>query len=696
MAACMGAVLFACNLSKTGELVVFDTETTKRSSIVSQSGAEFEMKDSLLRIVTQGNEDGYPGVVINGKWNLTGFYQVKIEMVNFDKKGNLPITVRFANAGADPGKGKGVFIDRLVIPEGESKEFVLTIPSQLPYPEIQEKLFGMRNTPYKRQGLASDLNPSEVSSVSFYINKPKLKWNWGIKKVTAIPGTPEKLPSWMELPPDKFFPFIDEFGQFIHKEWPGKTKSVEDMQAALQEEMADLEANPGPKDRDQYSGWANGPKQKATGHFYVKKVDGKWWMVDPEGNLYWSHAPVRVTPSSAVTPLDNREFYFKDLPAEGSPLAQFYTTHDTLLYPYYVKRGIKKTYDFSSANIMRKYGDNWRQKYNDIVHRRLKSWGLTTIANSSDRSICLMDRTPYCDRFELKSPDIEGSRDGWWKFKDPFHPEFRTTFRKQLLERKKELDDPWSIGFFVDNEIAWGAPGALAEWTLQSPSSQPAKQEMVNRLKKKYKNIGELNKIWKSDYESWDALLASQKKPAEGSRDDCISFSEVLAEAYFKNVRDEFKSVAPDKLYMGCRFAGGNAIPEILKIAAKYCDIISYNIYRHSLADFKLPEGVDKPLMIGEFHFGALDRGLFHPGLVQTANQAERAEAYKTYVESALRHPNFVGTHWHQFSDQATTGRFDGENFQVGFIDVCDRPYPETIAKIREVGYKMYEIRSSK
>ena len=133
-----------------------------------------------------------------------------------------------------------------------------------------------------------------------------------------------------------------------------------------------------------------------------------------------------------------------------------------------------------------------------------------------------------------------------------------------------------------------------------------------------------------------------------------------------------------------------------MRIAAKYCDAISYNIYELSLSAFRLPEGIDKPVMIGEFHFGALDRGLFHPGLIQTKNQTERGEAYETYVASALRHPNVIGTHWHQLSDQATTGRFDGENFQVGFTDVCDKPYPETIEKIREVGYKMYEIRSSK
>jgi hypothetical protein len=54
-----------------------------------------------------------------------------------------------------------------------------------------------------------------------------------------------------------------------------------------------------------------------------------------------------------------------------------------------------------------------------------------------------------------------------------------------------------------------------------------------------------------------------------------------------------------------------------------------------------------------------------------------------------------VGTHWFQFGDQATTGRGDGENYQIGFLDVCDTPYAETIAAARQVGYGLYATRSA-
>ncbi|MEI3004161.1 MAG: hypothetical protein V8T87_06005 [Victivallales bacterium] len=32
----------------------------------------------------------------------------------------------------------------------------------------------------------------------------------------------------------------------------------------------------------------NGPKLKATGYFRVLRYQGKWWLVDPEGRLFWS------------------------------------------------------------------------------------------------------------------------------------------------------------------------------------------------------------------------------------------------------------------------------------------------------------------------------------------------------------------------------------------------------------------------
>ena len=145
-----------------------------------------------------------------------------------------------------------------------------------------------------------------------------------------------------------------------------------------------------------------------------------------------------------------------------------------------------------------------------------------------------------------------------------------------------------------------------------------------------------------------------------------------------------------NQLYLGCRFAWVNA--RAAAAAAKYCDVVSYNIYKASVADFHFDGGADVPLMVGEFHFGALDRGLFHTGLVPTENQAVRAQTYRDYVTGALRHPQFVGCHWFQYRDEPVTGRaWDGENYQIGFVDVADTPYRELIDAAREVGNHLYD-----
>jgi hypothetical protein len=53
-----------------------------------------------------------------------------------------------------------------------------------------------------------------------------------------------------------------------------------------------------------------------------------------------------------------------------------------------------------------------------------------------------------------------------------------------------------------------------------------------------------------------------------------------------------------------------------------------------------------------------------------------------------------VGCHWFQYQDEPTTGRvLDEENYQIGFIDICDTPYRETVAAARELGDELYEYR---
>ena len=704
-----------CAAAMAGDVVLFDAATADVKSVRAQDGASFELRDGLLTVKTAPS-DAYPGVCVSGKWDLSGCGRVEVEFVNGGIYGRY--TLRLLNAGGVPA-GKGSKIFKLPI-RGEKHAVIgADFPPDLPELDaIVPQLKPVRVwaipyivwAPFPKLGEGPDrrspvggvgtLDRSAVQQVAVYINKPLLPHVWSVRRIVAKTGSGaasvRPVPAWAKMKPDQFFPFIDEYGQFKHREWPDKVHADADFARQREKEEADLAAHPGPKGWDKWGGWADGPQLPKTGGFSTTKWNGKWWIVDPDGHLWWSHGPVRVTPSCATTPLDGHDHWFARLPAKDDPEAEFYSTRDKLLFPYYARWKKYRIYDFSAQNIARKYGAGWYETWSALAHRRLRSWGCNTLANSSDRDICLMDRTPYTDRYEIHSRPIAGHKGGWWDFCDPFDPSFRAEARQKTVEYRRQFEDPWCFGFFVDNEHHWGQTDTLALSTLKSPADQPCKRVFRDRMKAKYGEIAKLNAQWRTSYTDWDNFLAVTTTPdPKAAKEDLEAFTVEIAEEYYRIIREELKRAAPGKLYLGCRWAGGAPLFTV-KAAAKYCDVLSYNIYRRHLRDFKLPDGIDKPILVGEFHFGALDRGPFCPGLILLKDQEERGRTYVDYVRSALEHPQFVGVHWHQFSDQATSGRFDGENMQVGWTDVCDTPYWETVRALREVGYDLYPIRAGR
>ena len=126
--------------------------------------------------------------------------------------------------------------------------------------------------------------------------------------------------------------------------------------------------------------------------------------------------------------------------------------------------------------------------------------------------------------------------------------------------------------------------------------------------------------------------------------------------------------------------------------------MVSFNIYQPRVdpKSWAFTQDLGKPCLIGEFHFGALDRGLFHPGLVSTPNQAARAAMFQDYIHSVTDNPAFVGAHWFQYTDEALTGRpLDGENYNIGFVTVTDTPYPEMVKSARSVLGEAYIRRAA-
>jgi hypothetical protein len=641
--------------------------------------------DAQSRIsVTTGTKYDWPGVTVflkAGERDLAEYGPLHVTVSNTSARAlTLGLSVKNrsqkerspgGSVTVEPGR-EGVLVTNLRL-----SPWVLDKPLEL---------VGMRGFPAALGGGSFDVR--KTAELHVFLAKPDSPATFAVTRVEAF-----KAPLQL-LAADAFLPFVDRFGQFAHADWPGKIHGDEELKQARANEAKWLAAAPAPAGRDAWGGWALGPQLKATGRFRTEKVGDTWWLVDPDGRLFFSHGVDCVRPG-AETGVTGREAYFAWLPEKESPGAKFYGWSGWAPHGFYKDKGTFKTFDFARSNLLRKYGEAWETAFAELAHQRIRAWGLNTVANWSDEKVYRLRRTPYTVCLNTKGPRIEGS-DGWWgKFPDPFAAEFRDGIAKRALDQQKEgtASDPWCLGFFVDNELSWGKDDRdLARAALLSPAAQPAKLAFKTWLEKKYATPEALNAAWGTAFASWDAFLSTTNKPNEKlCGTDLESFHTQIAEQYFRTIRDALKAAAPEALYLGCRIAWG--APSVYRAAAQYCDVVSVNSYQKA-ATKDLPDGSeDKPMINGEFHFGALDRGLFHTGLVATKSQEERAACYAAFVTSCLTHPRYVGTHWFQWRDQALTGRGDGENYQIGFLTVTDQPYPELVEAARAVGATMYAVR---
>ncbi len=494
---------------------------------------------------------------------------------------------------------------------------------------------------------------------------------------------------------------VDPYGQFSKENWPGKLTAAAQFQPRKAEEEAELKLHPALPDRDEFGAWASGPKLEATGFFRAAKHGGVWWLVAPNGRLFFSTGMDCVGAREGGTVVEGRENMFEWLPAPSDALAAFYDTVRAV--PPVGLHGMRfyagRTFNFYAANLQRRYGSGWQRQAQEMALRRLRAWGMNTIGNWSDPALYGNGRVPYTVTLGLRgaSATLSSGSDYWGHMRDVFDPRFPQIVDDSVRTlAQARRDDPWVVGYFVDNELAWGnmrsehSRYGLALGALAQPAGSAARRAFVDRLKARWNSVDRLNQAWAAGFASWDELLAKPfQPPAEftpAMKEDLAAFTTEFAARYFRTIRDALRKYDPHHLYLGCRFAA-HTREEVLA-AAQFCDVLSFNIYRPRLdpAQWTVLDGVDKPVVIGEFHMGARDRGMFHTGLVPTPDQAARAAMYQDYVRSVADHPLFVGCHYFKYNDEPLTGRpRDGENYSIGFTMVTDDVYPEMVAAAKSV-----------
>jgi len=297
-----------------------------------------------------------------------------------------------------------------------------------------------------------------------------------------------------------------------------------------------------------------------------------------------------------------------------------------------------------------------------LIERRMTAWGLNTVGNwSSFRESENGRRKAYVATF--RGPRMQPSFLG---MPDVYSEEFARRLDETAKHQCEPLkDDPWLIGTFIGNEPPWpGRESELVDMFLNGPDT-----------------------ITKAKIQAYLARGDTKERREH--------FVHTMFEKYLDLINAAIKKYDDNHLNLGIRF-GGNPPEAVCRMAEKF-DVCSINVYeyeptRQLKRTFAL---TGRPIVIGEFHFGVPANGL-GAGLVQTQNQSERAAGYRYYVEQAIALPYFLGAHWFQWQDQLVLGRMDGENYNIGLVDITNRPYPELVRALKATHKVLYDVHTGR
>lgn len=478
---------------------------------------------------------------------------------------------------------------------------------------------------------------------------------------------------------------LDDLGQSTLRRWPGKSRNAGEVTARLHAQLRDAPAQRWPEGFSKWGGWT-ARQLEATGYFrtHWDAEAGRWWLVDPEGYIFWSAGQdcVRSTIEANVTGLEN---------------ALSWLPHDTDIdYAVAVRRGQGAVYvDYLRTNLIRAFGPNaWPTSWALIALAELRRAGFNTIGNWSDWQMARDAGFPYVRPLapiaDSETPLI------YRDLPDVFDPQFdeeAAWFAEQLIDTR---DDPAMIGYFLMNEPAWGfAEETPAAGMLFNTTTCASRRALADFLRERYGDDAGLATHWGIDT-TFEAIAESAWNTplTETAQADLADFSAVMIGRYFETLSAACRRVDSNHLNLGARYY--RVPPDWCLNGMRSFDVFSMNCYQERVPADALQaihDALNLPVLIGEFHMGAMDAGLPAPGVgPRVSTQAARGQAYRVYVENAAALPWCVGVHHFTHYDQPALGRFDGEAYNIGFMDICHRPYDELVQAARQAHRRMYSV----
>jgi len=399
----------------------------------------------------------------------------------------------------------------------------------------------------------------------------------------------------------------------------------------------------------QYSGYGGRAdcKVEAKGFFYPKKLTDRWWLVDPDGNLFIHIAVCSVrTGSSSISRKPTKEKF-------GTP---------------------DKWADFSTT-LLARYGFNG-----------IGGWSDTSVLRAAPHPLAYTLSWNFMGSF-ARAKNLAWQQPGHLGYPNGcipvFHPDFEKFCDQYARELTSTKDDPWLIGHFSDNELPVFSD--MLDRSLQLDVNSPD-------LRPGY----EAARQWLNKSKGKDAAL---KDITDQDRQAFLGYA---FDRYYRITTNAIRKYDSNHLCLGSRLHGrALRFPQIFRTAGKYLDIVSVNYYGAWGPD---PEKMAmwsresaRPFMITEFYVKGQDSGLPNNSgagwLVPT--QKDRGRFYQHFTLGLLESKSCVGWHWFKFRDnnpEDLTTDPSNRDSNKGIVNYQYRPYLTLLHEMSKLNKEVYAL----
>lgn len=336
--------------------------------------------------------------------------------------------------------------------------------------------------------------------------------------------------------------------------------------------------------------------EKATGFFHTARIDGRWWLVDPEGHLFLSVginsvAPRRVRGSAKTVAKQSDDESLEDDAGDNTPAS-----------------------------------GEWVANAATVLHGNcFNTLGCWSAGEEFRKSATPF---PYCLRWNFmrayrahRKARYPGT--GTAEAIYPFDPEFAPFCDEHARALSATKDDPWLLGHFIDNEMPLHEDGIVGRY-LQFPDSDPCHQA---------------------------AAAFMRSRPGKPDKSDDRAFLQSVVKTYYRTVEAACRKHDPNHMLLGSRFHGqALASPALFKGAGPHTDVISVNYYgRWGVEQQRFDEWAKlagRPILVSEWYANVEQANA--GWLVKT--EADRGRFYQHMTLGMLANRNCVGWHWFKFA----------------------------------------------